>query len=177
MNVFYPDVNLPQPHYLMGLLAIVLPSGYAIVWLLVGMGLFLVELLLGKVPSRSDRYKLVPGIMGMSAIIVAVWVWRGSRSLLLFRWQLAYWIVISAFFAIWVRPIFLKGKRYQPPQAMEAKTLTDISPGETGRVLYEGASWQAYCEDEQVAIAPNEKVYVLRQEGNTLIVVPKHLLH
>jgi membrane protein implicated in regulation of membrane protease activity len=38
-------------------------------------------------------------------------------------------------------------------------------------VIYEGASWKARNEDDQGAIAPRQKVYVLRREGNTLIVV------
>lgn len=61
--------------------------------------------------------------------------------------------------------------------AKEAQTMTEISAGQTGRVLYEGNSWRARCEDELEVIAPNQKVYVVRREGNTLIVVPRNLLH
>lgn len=63
------------------------------------------------------------------------------------------------------------------PDATEAKTITEILPGQTGRVKYEGCSWKACCTNKQVAIAPNQKVYVLRREGNTLIIAPDNLFH
>lgn len=60
--------------------------------------------------------------------------------------------------------------------AADAETLTAIAPGEAGRVLYEGNSWRARCADETVTIDPHQTVYVLRREGTTLIVMPRHLL-
>ncbi|MEL7354902.1 MAG: NfeD family protein, partial [Cyanobacteria bacterium J06560_5] len=56
--------------------------------------------------------------------------------------------------------------------ATEARTTTEILPGKTGRVIYEGNSWQARCEDDQVAIAPDQEVFVVQRKGNTLIVIP-----
>ncbi|WP_439648944.1 NfeD family protein [Leptolyngbya ohadii] len=49
-------------------------------------------------------------------------------------------------------------------------------PGQTGRVIYEGNSWQARCEDEGMTIAPNQRVYVVDRRGTTLIVIPESLL-
>lgn len=60
---------------------------------------------------------------------------------------------------------------------MEATTLTEIKPGEVGRVLCEGYSWQARSEDQDQAIAPNQKVYVVRREGTTLFVIPTSIVH
>jgi len=57
-----------------------------------------------------------------------------------------------------------------------AETLTEIPAGKEGRVLYEGNLW-ARCDDHNLAIAPNQKVYLVRREGTTLIVLPENLLH
>ncbi|TAD93825.1 MAG: NfeD family protein, partial [Oscillatoriales cyanobacterium] len=77
---------------------------------------------------------------------------------------------------IWIRPIFIVRKKFVIPEATEATSISEILSGETGMVIYEGASWKARNEDNQV-IAPRQKVYVLRREGNTLIVVPDKLIH
>jgi membrane protein implicated in regulation of membrane protease activity len=74
---------------------------------------------------------------------------------------------------LWVRPLFLQPKKKIQADATEAKTLIEIKPGEVGRVLYEGSSWQARCEDKSIALAANQRVYVLRREGNMLIIVPE----
>lgn len=60
--------------------------------------------------------------------------------------------------------------------AKEAETLTDIPPGDTGRVIYEGNSWRARGEDDQITIRAHQKVIVVRREGTTLIVIPETLL-
>ncbi|TAF37751.1 MAG: NfeD family protein, partial [Oscillatoriales cyanobacterium] len=77
---------------------------------------------------------------------------------------------------IWIRPIFIVRKKFVIPEATEATSISEILSGETGMVIYEGASWKARNEDSQ-GIAPRQKVYVLRREGNTLIVVPDKLIH
>jgi len=46
--------------------------------------------------------------------------------------------------------------------------------GKEGRVLYEG-NFLARCDDHNLAIAPNQKVYLVRREGTTLIVLPENL--
>ena len=58
----------------------------------------------------------------------------------------------------------------------EARTLTAIPPGRSGRVMYEGSSWQACCSDTEVAIASDERVVVVGRQGNTLIVLPESVL-
>jgi membrane protein implicated in regulation of membrane protease activity len=91
----------------------------------------------------------------------------------LFNVQAALWMVLSLVF-IFVLKRFVPQRT--PPillDATEARTITAIAPGETGRVLYEGNSWQARCDDEVLAIGANQTVVVLRRKGNTLYVMPE----
>ena len=135
-------------------------------WLLAGSVLCLLELFL---PTA-----FVAVLMGISAFVLALVTWIVPMA---FPVQVVLWLSLSTAL------VFLSRRFLPPPrasknlEAKEAQTLTEIPAGETGRVLYEGNSWRARCEDEAEAIAPNEKVYIVRREGTTLIVVPKNLLH
>ncbi len=112
-------------------------------------------------------------MMGISAIIVA------AIALIIpyFPIQVILWLSIST--------ILIAGsRRFIPTQktlksalgdAQEGKTLTEIFPGKTGRVLYEGNSWRAICADEKISISPNQKVYIVTRKGNTLIILPEFL--
>lgn len=138
----------------------------SILWLLAGSSLCLVELF---VPTAFVAFT-----MGLSAFGVAVVAWLLPTA---FPLQVVLWLLLSTAL------VFLS-RRFLPPStasktldAKEAQTLTEIPAGKTGRVLYEGNSWSARCEDGIDAIAPHQNVYVVRREGNTLIVVPKSLLH
>jgi len=138
----------------------------SIVWLILGLIFCGFELML---PNA-----FVSMMMGISALLVAgvafflphlglqVLVWMGLSGALVFKGR--------QFF-------MLKQKVNLLSDAHEAETLTEIPPGKTGRVLFEGNSWQARCADDTVAIAPNQTVYVVRQQGTTLIVMPEYLLH
>jgi membrane protein implicated in regulation of membrane protease activity len=75
------------------------------------------------------------------------------------------------------RRLIPKGKARAIEDAKEATTLTEIPPGEAGRVIFEGNSWRARCEDYDTAIPPNKNVIVVGRKGTTLIVVPENLLH
>lgn len=138
----------------------------AMLWLVAGSLLCLLELFL---PTAFVAF-----LMGISAFAVAfvAWILPGA-----FPLHVVVWLLLSTAL------VFLS-RRFLPParvsknlDAIEARTLTEILPGETGRVIYEGNSWLARCDDETEAIAPNQKVYVVRRKGNTLIVVPQNLLH
>ncbi|MCL1465613.1 NfeD family protein [Argonema galeatum] len=148
--------------------------GPSVFWFLTGVILCLTELFLGK--SLGTKLKLVPLIAGVSSLIVGLLL-LGRNSLPLFRFQVMYWMAVSLASVIWLRPMFLKRKKFIVRDATEAKTITEILAGQTGRVIYEGCFWQACCEDRSIAIAPNQKVYVLRREGNTLIVAPESIFH
>ena len=153
-------------------------------WLTAGILLGLIELILPK--NTATKYKFIALVMGISALIVALILWRAQVALE-FDWQyimyegfdlqVMYWMGVSIALVIWIRPMFIKRKKVTIPDATEAKTMTEILPGRMGRVLYEGCSWQACCADNQVAIAANQKVYVLRREGNTLIIAPDLMFH
>lgn len=135
-----------------------------VIWLIVGLILCGFELIL---PNA-----FVSMMMGVSALMVAgvalvmphlglqVLLWMGLSGVLVFRG----------------RQFFMSRQKVDSLDAAEAETLTEILPGKTGRVLFEGSSWQAKCADDHQAIAPNQKVYVIGREGTTLIVVPENLL-
>ncbi len=112
--------------------------------------------------------------LGVSAIVV------GFLTMLLpavnFSWQVALWMVLSLLM-FWALRRF--SPRRQPPTLMdstEARTITSIPPGQSGRVMYEGNSWPACCSDREVAIATNQTVIVVGRQGNTLIVMPESAL-
>ncbi len=142
-----------------------MPS-YTLIWLLAGSVLCLMELFL---PSAFVEF-----MMGISAFLVALLSLVGLGNLWL---QVTAWLLLSTVLILGSRR-FLQPRRRKSkmPDTVLAETLTDIPAGETGRVLYEGNSWRAKCDDEQLTIAPNQRVYVVRREGTTLIVMPNYLL-
>lgn len=114
-------------------------------------------------------------MMGLSALMVAgVAVIFPQLAVGL---QIALWMGLSLTLVFGSRRFLPTRKVYAIADATEAETLTEILPGQAGRVLYEGNSWRAKCDDSISAIAAEQKVYVLRREGNTLIVMPENLLH
>jgi membrane protein implicated in regulation of membrane protease activity len=133
-------------------------------WLLAGSVLCLLELF---VPTAFVAF-----LMGISALIVALVASIAPQ----FSVQVVLWLLLSTTLVFLSRRFLPHPRASKNLDAREARTLTEIPAGETGRVLYEGNSWRARCEDEAEAIAPNQKVYVVRREGTTLIVVPQNLL-
>ncbi|GBF81127.1 NfeD family protein [Aphanothece sacrum] len=112
-------------------------------------------------------------IMGISAIGVA------AIALVVpyFSVQVILWLSFSTLLVVGSRQ-FLPNKKALQSQlgdSQEGETLTEIIPGQPGRVLYEGNSWRAICADENLAIAPQKKVYIVSREGNTLIILPDFL--
>lgn len=134
-----------------------------LIWLIVGTVLCLVEFI---VPTA-----FVACVMGISALIVAA-----VSPVIPLGLQVALWMVLSLALVFYSRRL-IRQKEARKFDATEAETLTEIAPGKLGRVRYEGNSWAARCEDHDVTIAPNQKVYVIARKGTTLIVMPEHLLH
>ncbi len=132
----------------------------ALIWVIIGAGLCLMELLL---PTA-----FIESALGVSAFAVAL------LSLIIPNpnLQIVLWMILSGL-ALWALKRFIPN-RTAPSlrEATEARTTTLIAPGQIGRVIYEGNSWQARCEDGSVAIGPNEEVFVVSRKGNTLIVIP-----
>ena len=113
-------------------------------------------------------------MMGITALIVA------AISLFVPQYTLlvALWLVFSTLLILMSRR-FLTPKRKQAHRgdAEEGETITAIAPGKTGRVLYEGNSWQARCADINEEIAPNQPVYIVDRQGTTLVVLPVNMLN
>lgn len=141
-------------------------------WFSSGVVFCLIELFLPN--TWAKQYKLVPLIMGVSSLVLALFQWRYAF-LEDGRLQIIYWMGLSTTCVIWVRPMLLRKKKFTHLDATEAQTLTEILPGQTGQVLYEGCLWQARTEGYQGAIASHQRVYVVRREGNILIVLPENL--
>ncbi len=138
-----------------------------LIWFIAGTVLCLTELFL---PTA-----FVALMMGISALLVAL-----LSQVVLFVWlQVVVWLLLSTVLVLLSRR-FVRSPRRRPGKiqdATTAETLTEIPAGKTGRVRYEGNSWQARCDDDELSIAAHERVYVTRREGTTLIVVPQNLLH
>jgi membrane protein implicated in regulation of membrane protease activity len=142
-----------------------MPS-YTLIWLLGGSVLCLMELFL---PSAFVEF-----MMGISALIVGLLSLVGLGNLWL---QVTAWLVLSTVLIVLSRRFLQpRGRKSRLLDNVVAETLTAIPAGETGRVLYEGNSWRAQCDDPQVSLAPQQRVYIVRREGTTLIVMPEYLL-
>ncbi|MTJ08879.1 NfeD family protein [Anabaena sp. UHCC 0253] len=146
-------------------------------WLISGLVLIIGDILFFK--KLSPNFRFIGVSMGVGAIFVATVLWRSGiyfgikwEHLMYdeFETQIFYWMGVSLSLIIWIRPVLIPRKKFTIQAAQEATTLTEILPGKPGRVLYEGSSWQASCANAEGAIAADQKVYVLRREGNTLIV-------
>jgi membrane protein implicated in regulation of membrane protease activity len=142
-------------------------ASYTLIWLLAGSVLCLMELFL---PSAFVAF-----MMGISAFVVALLSQVGLGSLWL---QVVVWLVLSLVLVLLSRRFFQPRRRKSKIQdAVIGETLTAIPAGTTGRVLYEGNSWRARCDDDKLSLAPQQAVYVVRREGTTLIVMPENVLH
>lgn len=142
-----------------------MPLNPTVIWLLAGVIFCGIELI---VPTA-----FVATVMGISAFIVALI----SLVLPQLSLQIFLWMVCSLVLVVLVQRFMPKKPAATIADDTEAQTLTEILPGQTGRVLYEGSSWQARCGDEGMAIAAQQKVYVMGRKGTTLIVMPENLLH
>jgi membrane protein implicated in regulation of membrane protease activity len=130
-----------------------------IVWLLIGAGLCLAELIL---PTAFIAF-----VMGLSALMVA-----SVAHLLPLGIQVFLWVALSVIMVL-VSRRFVNRKAALKLDSNEAETLTAIQPGQSGRVLYEGNSWAARCEGSTVEIPAGQRVYVVGRKGTTLIVMPE----
>lgn len=132
----------------------------ALTWVIIGVVLCLLELML---PTA-----FVESALGVSAFVVALL----TPVVPSVNYQIALWVLLSLL-VLWALKRFIPN-RTAPAlrEATEARTTTAIAPGQVGRVIYEGNSWQARCSDDQVSIEPNQEVFVVERKGNTLVVVP-----
>lgn len=137
---------------------------YPLFWAILGAIFCLMELFL---PTG-----FVESTLGLSAFIVAFMA-LGVPS---FSLQIVVWVALALVFIFLLRRFVPKRTPYSLQESTEARTLTAIAPGQTGRVIYEGNSWQARCDDETITIGANQPVVVVSRKGNTLYVIPESAL-
>ncbi|MBE9141323.1 NfeD family protein [Nodosilinea sp. LEGE 07088] len=137
---------------------------YPLFWAVLGAIFCLMELFL---PTG-----FVESTLGLSAFLVAVM----ALAVPSFSFQIVAWVVLSLICLFLLRRFVPKRTPYSLQESTEARTLTAIPPGQTGRVIYEGNSWQARCDDETVTIGADQPVVVLHRKGNTLYVLPESAL-
>ena len=137
---------------------------YPLFWAILGAIFCLMELFL---PTG-----FVESTLGLSAFIVA-FIALGVPS---FSVQIVAWVTLSLLFIFLLLRFVPKRTPYSLQESTEARTLTAIAPGQTGRVIYEGNSWQARCDDETITIGADQPVVVVRRKGNTLYVIPESAL-
>lgn len=115
----------------------------------------------------------VEATLGISALLVSAIALIVAS----FNLQVACWLVLSVL-TTWSLKRFVPTRT--PPalaETTEARTLTVIPAGKTGRVLYEGNSWRARCDDRESAINADEEVIVVGRRGNTLLVIPEQAIY
>jgi membrane protein implicated in regulation of membrane protease activity len=140
-------------------------SSPSFLWLIMGVILCILELIF---PTAFVEFA-----MGLSAIIIA-----GLALIIPYNNVLIIlWMIISVFLLIMTKK-FIMPKKKDPilEEAKEGITVTVIKAGKTGQVMYEGNLWSAICEDENIEILPDEKVYIVTRNGNTLSVLPTRFL-
>jgi membrane protein implicated in regulation of membrane protease activity len=132
-------------------------SDASLMWLLVGSGFCLLEL--------ATPIAFVSLVMGLSAFLVAP-----TSSWLPFNFQIVLWMILS-FGLFRVSQSFIRPRsQARKLDADYAYTMTEILPGETGRVNYEGQSWSAQLDDPTAHLEPKQKVRVIDRQGTLLII-------
>ena len=132
-------------------------SGTTLIWILVGLSLCALE---AVVPTS-----FIALVMGLSALAVSPTTASLSGGM-----QVALWTVLSLLLFALSRTFV---KAVPPARSFDAvlgETLTEILPGETGRVSYEGQSWLAQCDDPTIAIAAQQPVRIVNRQGTMLII-------
>jgi len=112
-------------------------------------------------------------MMGIAALLVAIVSVFLPQYILL----MGLWLLFSTGLILLSRRLFTPKRKISiTGDDSEATAISGIPAGSAGRVIYEGNSWRAMCADETRDIAPNEPVYVVRKQGNTLIVLPSRMI-
>jgi membrane protein implicated in regulation of membrane protease activity len=137
---------------------------YVLFWAILGVVLCLMELFIPTAFTESA--------LGLSAFVVAL----VALVLPWFSLQITVWVILSLVFIVLLKRFVPKSTPYTLRDSTEGRTITAIPPGQTGRVLYEGNSWQARCDDETITIPADHPVVVVSRQGNTLFVIPESAL-
>ena len=122
---------------------------------------------------------------GMTFSMVSIWFAAGSAAALLsclfwpsFRVQAVVFIVVSILCLAAFKPLADKLRRKHIPTngdrslGREAKVLTPVSAGKTGRVRLDGVDWNARCATPGDTLAPGQSCRVAEIHSTLLIVEP-----
>jgi membrane protein implicated in regulation of membrane protease activity len=137
-------------------------SQFTLLWILLGIGLCVIE---AAFPTAFVA--LVSGVAALIVALVTAW--------LSFDQQMILWIGLSGLGILLSRQFVPERTPSRKFDHQTALTVTEIPAGEAGRVQYEGGSWMAMCEDPNMTIPPQTHVFVVRQRGTTLFVMPEPL--
>ncbi len=135
------------------------------IWLIVGLGLLLLELV---------TQTFVFGSMGGASLAVS--------ALLRINWfplagnvlgQVMVWSVFSLLLSYLSRLLVPRSTDTRNRNLPRYATTTEaILPHQEGRVTFEGSEWNAVCRYPEVAIPAGMRVRAIGKRGNTLIVLP-----
>ena len=122
---------------------------------------------------------------GMTFSMVSIWFAAGSAAALLsclfwpsFRVQAVVFIVVSILCLAAFKPLADKLRQKHTPTngdrslGREAKVLTPVSAGNTGRVRLDGVDWNARCATPGDTLAPGQSCRVAEIHSTLLIVEP-----
>ena len=122
---------------------------------------------------------------GMTFSMVSIWFAAGSAAALLsclfwpsFRVQAVVFIVVSILCLAAFKPLADKLRRKHTPTngdrslGREAKVLTPVSAGKTGRVRLDGVDWNARCATPGDTLAPGQSCRAAEIHSTLLIVEP-----
>ena len=122
---------------------------------------------------------------GMTFSMVSIWFAAGSAAALLsclfwpsFRVQAVAFIVVSILCLAAFKPLADKLRQKHTPTngdrslGREAKVLTPVSAGKTGRVRLDGVDWNARCATPGDTLAPGQSCRVAEIHSTLLIVEP-----
>ena len=122
---------------------------------------------------------------GMTFSMVSIWFAAGSAAALLsclfwpsFRVQAVVFIVVSILCLAAFKPLADKLRRKHTPTngdrslGREAKVLTPVSAGKTGRVRLDGVDWNARCATPGDTLTPGQSCRVAGIHSTLLIVEP-----
>ena len=122
---------------------------------------------------------------GMTFNMVSIWFAAGSAAALLsclfwpsFRVQAVVFIVVSILCLAAFKPLADNLRRKHTPTngdrslGREAKVLTPVSAGKTGRVRLDGVDWNARCATPGDTLTPGQSCRVAEIHSTLLIVEP-----
>jgi len=122
---------------------------------------------------------------GVTFSMVSIWFAAGSAAALLsclfwpsFRVQAVVFIVVSILCLAAFKPLADKLRRKHTPTngdrslGREAKVLTPVSAGKTGRVRLDGVDWNARCATPGDTLTPGQSCRVAEIHSTLLIVEP-----